>query len=237
VRGIGTAVNVVTVLGGTAIGLLAGRRLPDRLRSTVLSGIGLLTIVIGIQEATKTHNVVFPLVALILGAVVGEALSIEERLEAVGDRIRRLVERRPQQPDSASTSFVEGFLAASLLFCVGPLTILGSIKDGLGGADHAQLLFVKAGLDGLVAIVFASTLGWGVAFSALTIIVVQGSLTLAAGAADRVLTARMIDEMTAAGGVMIIGIGLRLLDLKRVRVASFLPALVVAPVAVALFAR
>ena len=103
--------------------------------------------------------------------------------------------------------------------------------------DGKQLLFVKAALDGLVAIVFASTLGWGVAFSALTIVVVQGSLTLAAGAADRVLTARMIDEMTATGGVMIIGIGLRLLDLKRVRVASFLPALVLAPVAVALFAR
>jgi len=247
VRGIGTAVNVLTVLGGTAIGLLAGRRLPDRLRSTVLSGVGLLTVVIGIQEATKTHNVVVPLVALILGAIVGEALSIEERLEAVGDRVRRLVERRlverrtvecrPEQPASASASFVEGFVAASLLFCVGPLTILGSIKDGLGGPDHAQLLFVKAALDGLVAIVFASTLGWGVAFSALTIVVVQGSLTLAAGAADRVLTARMIDEMTATGGVMIIGIGLRLLDLKRVRVASFLPALVLAPVAVALFAR
>jgi uncharacterized membrane protein YqgA involved in biofilm formation len=242
VRGIGTAVNVLTVLGGTAFGLLAGRRLPDRLRSTVLSGVGLLTVVIGIQEATKTHNVVFPLVALILGAIVGEALSIEERLEAVGDRIRRSVERRRverrvEQPASASASFVEGFVAASLLFCVGPLTILGSIKDGLGGPDHAQLLFVKAALDGLVAIVFASTLGWGVAFSALTIVVVQGSLTLAAGAADRVLTARMIDEMTATGGVMIIGIGLRLLDLKRVRVASFLPALVLAPVAVALFAR
>ena len=241
-RGIGTVVNVLTVLGGTVIGLLAGRRLPDRLRSTVLSGVGLLTIVIGIQQATKTRNVVFPLVALILGAVAGEALSIEERLEALVDRIRRLVERRlvergPVEPASASTSFVEGFVAASLLFCVGPLTILGSIKDGLGGPDHAQLLFVKAALDGLVAIVFASTLGWGVAFSALTIVVVQGSLTLAAGAADRVLTARMIDEMTATGGVMIMGIGLRLLDLKRVRVASFLPALVLAPVAVALFAR
>src|SRR5207248_4055445 len=138
-----------------------------------------LTIVIGIQQATRTRNVVFPLLALILGAVVGEALSIEERLEAVGDRIRRRVERRPAQPASASTSFVEGFVAASLLFCVGPLTILGSIKDGLGGPDHAQLLFVKAALDGLVAIVFASALGWGVAFSALTIVVVQGSLTLA----------------------------------------------------------
>ncbi|MDQ4096744.1 MAG: DUF554 domain-containing protein [Actinomycetota bacterium] len=236
-RGIGTVVNVVTVLAGTALGLVAGSRLPERLRSTVLSGVGLLTFVIGIQQATETRNVVFPLVALIIGAIAGELLGIEERLEAVGDRIRRRVEGSGAEDQATTTRFVEGFVAASLLFCVGPLTILGSIEDGLGGPDHAQLLFVKSALDGLVAVVFASTLGWGVGFSALTIMVVQGTLTLAAGAADRVLTARMIDEMTATGGVMILGIGLQLLDLKRVRVASFLPALVVAPIAVALFAR
>jgi uncharacterized protein len=247
VRGIGTIVNVVTVLAGTAIGLLARGRVPARFRSTVLSGVGLLTLVIGIQEATRTHNVVFPLVALILGGIAGEAVRIEERLEGVGERVRRRFERRHDDDadgaerhngaEAGPAPFVEGFVAASLLFCVGPLTILGSIKDGLGGPGHAQLLFVKAALDGLVAVVFASTLGWGVGFSALTIVAVQGSLTLAAGAADRVLTARMIDEMTATGGVMILGIGLRLLDLRRVPVASFLPALVVAPLAVALFAR
>jgi uncharacterized membrane protein YqgA involved in biofilm formation len=239
VRGIGTIVNVVTVLAGTAIGLLARGRVPERFRSTVLSGVGLLTFVIGIQQATRTHNVVFPLVALIVGGIAGEALRIEERLEAVGERIRRRFEgpTGPTAADEGHAPFVEGFVAASLLFCVGPLTILGSIKDGLGGPGHAQLLFVKASLDGLVAVVFASTLGWGVGFSALTIVVVQGSLTLGAGAADRVLTARMIDEMTATGGVMILGIALRLLDLRRVPVASFLPALVVAPLAVALFAR
>ena len=128
-------------------------------------------------------------------------------------------------------------MAASLLFCVGPLTILGSIQDGLGGHDHAQLLIIKAALDGLVAIVFASTLGWGVGFSVLTIVVVQGGLTLSAGAAHRALTDRMVREMTATGGVMILGIGLRLLELRRVRVGSLLPALVVAPALVAIFAR
>lgn len=218
VRGIGTVVNVGTVLLGTVIGVLGGRRLPERMRSTVLSGVGLMVLVIGVQQALKTDNVVFPLVALIVGAIAGEALKIEDRLDAL--------------PASS-----DGFVAASLVFCVGPLTILGAIQDGLGGADHAQLLFVKAALDGLVAIVFASTLGWGVAFSAVTILVVQGGLTLFAGAADRVLTARMIDEMSATGGVMMLGIGLRVLDLKRVRVGSFLPALVVAPLLVALFAR
>lgn len=235
-RGIGTVVNVVTVLAGTAIGLGVGPRLPDRLRTTVLSGVGLLTLVIGVQQATKTHNPVFPLVALIAGAVIGEALHIEERVEGLGDRVRRRFER-PRTAIASTSTFTEGFVAASLLFCVGPLTILGSIQDGLGGPDHAQLLLVKSALDGLVAVVFASTLGWGVGFSAITILVVQGALTGGAGAADRLLTARMIDEMSATGGVMILGIGLRLLDLKRVRVASLLPALVLAPLAVALFAR
>lgn len=216
--GIGTVVNVGTVLLGTVIGVLVGARLPERLRATVLSGVGLMVLVIGVQQALRTDNVVFPLVALIVGGVAGELLRIEDRLDAL--------------PGAS-----DGFVAASLVFCVGPLTILGSIQDGLGGADHAQLLFVKAALDGLVAMVFASTLGWGVAFGALTILVVQGGLTLFAGTADRVLTSRMIDEMSATGGVMILGIGLRLLDLKRVRVGSFLPALVVAPLLVAAFGR
>ena len=231
-RGIGTAVNIATVLAGTVIGVVAGHRLPDRLRSTVLSGVGLMTFVIGMQEAFESHNLVFPLVALIAGGVIGELLQIEERLEGLGERLRR----RFEKADAPST-FTEGFVAASLLFCIGPLTILGSIEDGLGGPDHAQLLFVKSALDGLVAVIFASTLGWGVGFSVLTIAVVQGGLTLGAGAADRFLTERMIDEMTATGGVMILGIGLRIMDLKKVRVGSFLPALVLAPLLVALFAR
>ena len=233
-RGIGTVVNVVTVLLGTMAGVVLGNRLPERLRTAVLQAVGLVTLVIGARDALGTRNIVFPLVALILGAAMGEALRIEDRLEALGGAIRRRFENDGEGDDSR---FVEGFVAASLLFCVGPLTILGSIRDGLGGPDHAQLLLVKAALDGTVAVAFASTLGWGVGFSALTIVVVQGTLTLAAGAADRVLTDRMIVEMSAAGGVMVIGIGLRLLDVKKVAVASMLPALVLAPIGVALFAR
>jgi uncharacterized membrane protein YqgA involved in biofilm formation len=234
VRGIGTVVNVLTVLAGTVVGVLLGARLPERLRTTVLQAVGLVTLVIGTRDALGTRNVVFPLVALILGAGAGTALAIEERLEAVGGAVRRRFTTSAAGDDSR---FVEGFVAASLLFCIGPLTILGSIRDGLGGPDHAQLLLVKAALDGVVAVAFASTLGWGVGFSALTVIVVQGTLTLAAGAADRVLTERMITEMTAVGGLMVIGIGLGLLDVKKVPVASFLPALVLAPLGVALFAR
>ena len=232
-RGIGTVVNVITVVAGTLAGVLLGNRLPERVRTAVLQAVGLVTLVIGTSEALSTGNVVFPLVSLILGAAIGEALRIEDRLEAVGERVRRRFEKR----EDADSRFVEGFVAASLLFCVGPLTILGSIQDGLGGPDHAQLLLVKSALDGIVSIAFASTLGWGVGFSALTVVAVQGTLTLAAGGADRVLTERMVTEMSATGGLMVIGIGLRLLDIKKVPVASFLPALVIAPVGVALFAR
>jgi uncharacterized membrane protein YqgA involved in biofilm formation len=227
-RGLGTVVNVATVVAGTAVGVLAGRRVPERVRATALDGVGLVVIVLGVSDALKTRNLVFPLVALVIGGVIGELVGIEERLAGLGERIRRRVR-------ADEGSFVEGFVAASLVFCVGPLTILGSISDGLGRG--AQELIVKAALDGLVSIVFASTLGVGVGFSAFTILFVQGGLTLGADAADRVLTARMVAEMTAAGGVMLLGIGLRLLDLKPVRVASFLPGLVVAPVLVRLFAR
>jgi hypothetical protein len=245
VRGFGTVVNVVTILGGTTTGVVLGHRLPERLRVTVLQAVGLVTVVIGVQEAFGTRNVVFPLVALILGAVLGEALRIEERMEAAGRAIRDRLPHPPAAADddagvdagAGSQRFVEGFVAASLLFCVGPLTILGSIRDGLGGPDHARLLLVKAALDGVMSIAFASTLGWGVAASALTVVVVQGTLTLAAGAADRVLTDRMVAEMSATGGILVMGIGLRLLDIRKIAVASMLPALVLAPLAVALFAR
>jgi uncharacterized protein len=227
-RGIGTVVNVGTVLAGTVVGLVWGRRVPERVRVTVLDALGLVTIALGVHDALRTRNFVFPVVALVVGAVVGEVLRVEDGLEAMGERLR-------PRTHASKASFVEGFVAASLLFCVGPLTILGSISDGLGRG--AQELIVKSAMDGLVSVVFASTLGVGVGFSVVTIVVVQGGLTALAGAADRVLTARMVAEMTATGGVMLMGIGLRLLDVKRVRVASLLPALVVAPVAVRLFAR
>jgi len=238
VRGIGTVVNVATILAGTLAGVMVGHRLPERLRVTVLQAVGLVTVVIGMREALGTRNVVFPLVALVVGAAIGEALRIEDRLEGMGRAVRARFERHPGAgADEGDRRFVEGFVAASLLFCVGPLTVLGSIRDGLGGPDHAQLLLVKAALDGLVSIAFASTLGWGVGFSALTVVAVQGTLTLAAGGADRVLTDRMVVEMSATGGILVMAIGLRLLEVKKLAVASLLPALVIAPVAVALFAQ
>lgn len=234
-RGLGTLINLVAIVAGTAVGLVIGPRIPDRVRTTVLQAVGLVVVVIGVSQAADSRNIVFPLVALVIGGVVGELLRLEDRLDHLGERLRARVERRSPGADAAPSTFVEGFVAATLLYGVGPLAILGSIDDGLRG--DPQLLIVKAALDGFVSIVFASTLGWGVGFSALPILAYQGTLTLLAGAADRVLTARMVTEMTAAGGVMVMGIGVRLLDLKQIRVASLLPALALAPIGVALFAR
>jgi uncharacterized protein len=230
VRGLGTLINVAAVLAGTAAGLLVGSRLPERTRTTILQGVGIVVLGLGFTGIADSHNVVFPLVALLIGGLLGEAIGVEERLESLGDRLRRRFAR-----EGTDATFVEGFVAASLLFCVGPLAVLGSIDDGLR-ADP-QLLVVKSTLDGVVAIVFASTLGWGVGFSVLPIIVYQGALTLLAGAADAVLTERMVVELGATGSVMVAGIGLRLLEIVEVRVASMLPALVVAPVLVGLFAN
>ena len=256
--GLGTAINVATIVAGTAVGLLIGGRLPERARATVLNGVGLITLALGVGQAIRTHNIVFPLVAIVGGGLIGEGLRLEERLESLGDRIRRRVERDvdaeaegvPAASDlraidledrggsrakRGGNPFVEGFVAASLLFCVGPLAILGSIADGIDG--DIQLLVVKAALDGLVSIIFAATLGWGVGFSALPVLVYQGLLTAGAGSADAVLDDRMILELTATGGIMVMGIALRVLDLKPVRVGSLLPALALAPALVGVFAR
>lgn len=236
VRGLGTIVNVVAIVAGTLLGLAGGRRVPERMRTTVLQGLGLSVVALGVHDSLATHNLVFPIVSLVVGAVIGEALSIEERLESVGERIRRRVARAEAEHEHEQTStFVEGFVSASLLFCVGPLAILGSIADGLGRGS--QELVVKSALDGFISVAFASTLGIGVAFSAVSVGVLQGTVTALAGLLERVLTERMVAEMTATGGIVVMGIGARVLELRKVRVGSFLPALVVAPVAVALFAR
>jgi uncharacterized membrane protein YqgA involved in biofilm formation len=256
-RGLGTAINVATILLGTGAGLLVGRRLPERARTTMLQGVGMVVIALGVGQTVRTRNMVFPLVAIVAGALIGELLGIEDRLESLGDRIRRRFERGDPPgtidvdvevegasieraglgaaPAPTRSTFVEGFVDASLLFVVGPLAVLGSIADGLRG--DLELLVVKSALDGLVSVILGATLGLGVAFSALPVLVYQALLTLAAGGADSVLTDRMTVELTATGGVMVMGIGLRVLDIKRVRVGSMLPALVLAPVLVGLFAR
>ena len=218
---IGVLTNIGAVLVGTAVGAVAGTRFPERIRGTVLGALGLLTAAVGVREIMPTNE--FPLVlgAVLLGAVIGELLRIEGGLSAVGKMLQRRF-----AGDASDSRFSEGFIVASLVFCVGPLTIIGSIEDGLG---DPELLFVKSGLDGFASIAFAAVYGWGVGLAAVTVAVIQGGLALTAGLFDGVLTDPMLDALGAAGGVLLLGISLRLLDLKQIRVANMLPAIVLAP--------
>ena len=219
----GTFINVGTVLAGTVLGTLAGRRLPEGIQQRVLAGLGLVTLVIGVDSAMAWNDTdpLYVLGGVLLGGIVGEAIGIERRLEDVGDRIQTAVSR------GGPSRVSEGFVTASLLFCVGPLTVLGSIEDGL--TDQYTQLATKAVLDGFASIALAAALGWGVGIAALSVLVIQGSITLGAGAFDSLLTGETLDVLTSAGGIMIIGISLKLLDIKDVKVGNFLPALVFAP--------
>ena len=238
VPGTGTVVNVVSVLVGSSIGALAGHRLSVRTREVVTDALGLVTLLIaGLTAASVTDPalrsavgrsapVLIVLGAMVLGGLIGSALGIEAALERLGSWLRRVLlrgggDRRDRE------RFVEGFVASSLLFCVGPLTILGALSDGLGrGADQ---LYVKSALDGFASIAFAASFGWGVAASALVVLVVQGSLTVAGLLLGNVLPDAHIAAVSATGGLLLIGVALGLLRIRHIPVGDLLPALVVAP--------
>ncbi len=223
--GVGTTINVLAVLIGGGIGAFVGARLSEGMRETAMHGIGLVTLLVGVQGFLRFDNALVPLVSVILGLIIGEAIDIDGTLRSFGDYLQ---ERLSKGDSPVSRAFV----TTSLVFCVGPLTILGSLEDGLTG-DYS-LLALKSALDLVASLSFASVLGWGVLLSAGTVLVVQGTLTLSAGLLEGAVTEPMIDAMTATGGVLILGLGLVLLELKEVRVANLLPALVIAPLLVAL---
>ncbi|CAA9439714.1 MAG: Uncharacterized DUF554 membrane protein [uncultured Rubrobacteraceae bacterium] len=222
--GLGTAINVVAVLVGGGVGTLAGARLPQRMRETAMQAIGLVTLLIGISNFLEFDNPLVPLVSVVVGLVVGEALNIDGALKRFGDYLQARFSKG-ESPVSRA------FVTTSLLFCVGPLTVLGSLEDGLTG-DYG-LLALKSALDLVASLSFASVLGWGVLLSAGTVLVVQGTLTLSAGLLEGFVTEQMVLAMTATGGVLILGLGLMLLEIKEVRVANMLPALLIAPLLIA----
>lgn len=231
---VGTLINVGTVLAGTAIGTSVGPRLPERMQQRVLAGVGMITLVIGIdlalawgREDTSTSTPIYVLGGVLLGGIVGEAIGIERRLEALGDRVQARL-----SGEGGHSTVSEGFVTASLLFCVGSLAVIGSIEDGLTG-DY-QVLATKAVLDGFASIALAATLGWGVGLAALSVLAVQGTITLGARVFEDLLVGEALAVLTSAGGVTIIGIALKLLDIKDVKVGNFLPALVFAPALVGL---
>jgi len=239
--GIGTLVNAVTVLLGSTVGVLIGHRLPLRTRSVVTDALGLVTLLIAASSAIAVTDasladavgdsapMLIVLGSLLIGAVLGSLGRIEDRLEGLGDVLQRRLTRGSADVDAhaARDRFITGFMTASLVFCVGPLTILGSVTEGIGeGPDQ---LYLKAALDGFASIAFAAAFGWGVAASVLTLVVIQGSLTALGAALGDVLPDAHLAALTATGGLLLVGVALRLLEIKQLKVGDLLPALLIAP--------
>ena len=219
----GTVLNVLTVLIGSTIGFSVQSRFSESLKNQMLQGIGLVTILIGVQMGLKSENILYPLAAILLGGILGHLLNIQGRLDSLAAYLGK---RFSSETDSAR--FMRGFVTASLIFCIGPMTILGAINDGLSG-DY-QLLAVKSMLDGFTSLALAAALGAGVFFSVFTIIILQGGLTLLAGQLSTFFSVDVINETTAAGGILIIGLGLVILEIKPLKIANFLPAIFLVPV-------
>jgi uncharacterized protein len=232
----GTLINVTAVIVGGSVGALLGNRLPEKTRQTVLAGLGLMTLIIGITMAIQTTNALIPLFSILMGGILGEALRLDDGLNWLGRKAEsRFGGASAGQGGESGGKFAQGFITASLIFCVGPMTILGSLQDGLMG-DYS-LLTVKSVLDGFAAMALAASLGPGVILSAATVLVYQGGLSLLAMLSATALggvtrTTPWVIEMTAAGGVVILSIAFILLDLKRIRTANLLPAIFIAPLIV-----
>lgn len=245
VPGLGTVLNVLAVIVGGTVGTLLGDKLPARIRDVVTDGLGLFTLVIGGINAAAVldpslHDAIgdgVPLLvvlgAVVLGGAIGAALRLEARLESLGTVLQRRFAGRRDAPENRRR-FVEGYVTASLVFCVGPLTVLGALEDGMG--DGIELLALKSVLDGFAALAFAASLGWGVVASAITVFVIQGGLTAVGVIAGDVLSGAQVAALTATGGVLLLGVGFRLLRIRSLPVADLLPALVLAPLFVGVLA-
>lgn len=233
---IGTILNVITVAIGSMLGLLIGDRLPEKTQQSVVLGLGLVTVVVGVDNALRSGNIIIPLISLIVGVLIGEAMDIQKRLDEFAGWLQKRASaigaHSDEDNDTTRERFISGFVTASLVFCVGPLTFVGSLQDGISG--DFELLAIKSVLDGFASLAFAASLGIGVMFSIITIIIVQGGLSVVGMLAGDVMSTAMIDEMTATGGLILIALSLVLLDIKKPPVANYLPALLMAPLIVAI---
>jgi uncharacterized membrane protein YqgA involved in biofilm formation len=240
----GTLLNMIMVAIGTSLGLLIGNRLTQKIQESVVTGLGLVTLFIGLSNAGQTGNPIIPLLSVVIGVIVGELLNLQGALERLAGWLQARfagapsdvspLEGQTQAEDNPRTRFINGFVTASLVFCIGPLTFVGSIQDGMGLAIGFQQLAIKSVLDMFAGMAFAASFGIGVSFSILTILVLQGGLALAGSVMGNFMTEPMINEMTAVGGLLLMGLALVLLDIKKPRMANFLPALVIAPLLVAI---
>ncbi|UCF70580.1 MAG: DUF554 domain-containing protein [candidate division WOR-3 bacterium] len=216
---IGTVVNIILVAVGSILGLILRKGIPEDISKMIMVGLGLFTCVLGVRMGIQMERPLVVILSVILGGVCGELLHIEEFLGSIGERLKRLVKRQGE------TSFAQGFVFASLLFCVGPMTILGSIQAGL--QNKPELLFIKSLMDGVSSIILASAMGMGVIFSAATVLVIQGGLTLLARQFSFLTNPAYLNDFTGVGGIMIFAIGLKLLNIKIIKVANLLPSLLI----------
>lgn len=218
---LGSFFNVACIVAGGACGLALGGRLPDRVRSIVFSGLGLCVLIIGIQMGMQSKNLLALVFSVLLGSITGELLNLEKRLTSAADKLKSIIK-------SNNSKFTEGFVSTSVLFCIGSMAILGAFEEGLRG-EHT-ILFTKSILDGFAAMAFAATYGVGVLFSAIPVLIYQGSLTEFATYLQPIMTDGMMTELTATGGALIIGIGISLLELRTIPLTNMLPALLFAPI-------
>jgi len=238
VIGLGTLLNMAAIVVGAGLGVLVGHRLPARTRDLITQALGLITLIVAalnvvdlldadwIADVGSSAPLLIVLGSVVMGGIIGSLLRLEERVERLGGWLQRTVSRRTESTEGRAR-FIEGFVDASLLFCIGPLAVLGSLSDGLGrGIDQLAL---KSVLDLFASLAFAASLGWGVAFSAIPVGIVQGLFTLLGALVGSVMAASAIAALTATGGVLLIGVSLRLLKVSRLPVADLLPALVIAP--------
>lgn len=227
--GLGTLVNSGAILAGAGAGLLLRRGLPEKWQESIMQGVALCIIVIGVQMAFKSENIMIVIFSIVLGAIVGEGIDIDTKLQRFGDWIgRKLIGGHDA---GAAKAIGEGFVAASLIYCVGAMAIIGSLQDGLKG--DTTILFAKSTLDGIIAIILTANLGIGVALSAVSVLLYQGTLTLLAGVLEPVLTTSILNEVTATGGILIMAIGVNMLKVVQIRISNLLPAVLWAGIIVA----
>ncbi|MGI6450814.1 MAG: DUF554 domain-containing protein [Desulfitobacteriia bacterium] len=217
---LGTTVNLLAIVFGGIAGILFGKAFPEKLKNTLIQGIGLTVIIIGLQMALKTNNVLIVIASLVVGGIIGETIDIEESLNNLG----RLLEKKLS--GGGEGKFTKAFVTTSLIYCVGAMAIVGALEDGLNG-NHS-ILFAKSALDGITAIIFASSMGVGVIFSAIPVFIYQGGIALFAGLLQGILSDLVVLEMSAVGGLLIFGIGINMLGIKEIKVGNLLPGIFIA---------
>ncbi len=218
---VGTIINVLAIVVGGLLGKIIGNRIPESTQNTVLNGVGIVVIILGIDMALKAQNIILVFVSLIVGIVIGELFAIEDRLERLGKQ----VELGAKKIFKRAGNIAEGFVTATLLYVIGPMAIMGALENGLLGTY--KILAVKSSLDGISSIILGASLGIGVVFSAIPVLIYQGMISMFASGLETVLKGEVVTEMSALGGLLIIGIGINILGISKIKVANMLPGLLI----------